>query len=47
MPKRLAELERLQRLTVGPELKMIELRKQIDHLRQYGPAEGGLSDDQH
>jgi hypothetical protein len=45
--ERLAELERFQRLTVGRELKMIELKKEIEYLREYGPADGGRSDDQH
>jgi PAS domain S-box-containing protein len=35
---RLAELERFQRLTVGRELKMIELKKEIEYLRKHGPA---------
>ncbi|HEX7538346.1 MAG TPA: PAS domain-containing protein [Dermatophilaceae bacterium] len=39
--ERLAELERFQRLTVGRELKMIELKKQIEYLRKHGPANGG------
>jgi hypothetical protein len=38
---RLAELERFQRLTVGRELKMIELKKENEYLRKFGPAEGG------
>ena len=37
---RLAELERFQRLTVGRELKMIELKKEIEYLRKFGPSEG-------
>jgi len=36
---RLAELERFQRLTVGRELKMIELKKEIEYLKKRGPAE--------
>ncbi len=32
--ERLAELERFQRLTVGRELKMIELKKEIDELKR-------------
>ncbi|MBI2571807.1 MAG: PAS domain S-box protein [Candidatus Schekmanbacteria bacterium] len=35
--ERLAELERFQRLTVGRELKMIELKKEIEELRKQGP----------
>jgi PAS domain S-box-containing protein len=38
---RLAELERFQRLTVGRELKMIELKKENEYLRKFGPTEGG------
>jgi len=33
--ERLEELERFQRLTVGRELKMIELKKEIDYLRKF------------
>jgi hypothetical protein len=32
--ERLAELERFQRLTVGRELKMIELKKENEYLRK-------------
>jgi len=38
---RLAELERFQRLTVGRELKMIELKKENEYLRKFNPADGG------
>jgi PAS domain S-box-containing protein len=34
--ERLAELERFQRLTVGRELKMIELKKELEDLRTRG-----------
>jgi PAS domain S-box-containing protein len=44
---RLAELERFQRLTVGRELKMIELKKEIEFLRKFGPADGGETGDEH
>jgi PAS domain S-box-containing protein len=37
---RMEELERFQRLTVGRELKMIELKKQIEYLRKSVPARG-------
>jgi len=36
--ERLAELERFQRLTVGRELKMIELKKELEYLRRSGAA---------
>ncbi len=42
---RLAELEQFQRLTVGRELKMIELKKEIETLKSYGPADGDESSD--
>jgi hypothetical protein len=44
---RLAELERFQRLTVGRELKMIELKKEIEYLRKFGPTDEESSDEQH
>jgi PAS domain S-box-containing protein len=37
--ERLGELERFQRLTVGRELKMIELKKEIEELRKVVPVE--------
>jgi PAS domain S-box-containing protein len=37
--ERLAELERFQRLTVGRELKMIELKKEIEELRKLAPPD--------
>jgi PAS domain S-box-containing protein len=43
--ERLAELEQFQRLTVGRELKMIELKKEIERLKSYAPAEGNKPDD--
>ena len=44
--ERLAELERFQRLTVGRELKMIELKKEIEYLRKSRTAKGGGPGDQ-
>jgi len=38
---RLAELERFQRLTVGRELKMIELKKEIEFLKKMVSPRGG------
>ena len=32
--ERLAELERFQKLTVGRELKMIELKKEVEELKR-------------
>jgi PAS domain S-box-containing protein len=37
---RLAELEQFHRLTIGREIKMIELKKEIEYLRQGVPDEG-------
>jgi len=42
---RLAELERFQRLTVGRELKMIELKKEVEHLRSLIPPDETESGD--
>jgi len=42
--ERLTELEEFQRLTVGRELKMMELKKEIEYLKKYGPAGGSDSD---
>ena len=44
---RLAELEQFHRLTVGRELKMIELKKENEYLMKFKPADGGESGDQH
>jgi PAS domain S-box-containing protein len=37
---RLADLERFHRLTVGRELKMIDLKKENGYLRKFGPTPG-------
>lgn len=44
---RLAELERFQRLAIGRELKMIELKREMEYLRQFAPAEGEESRDEY
>jgi len=44
---RLEELERFQRLTVGRELKMIELKKEIEYLRKFGAPNGGDAGEQY
>jgi PAS domain S-box-containing protein len=44
--ERLAELERFQKLTVGRELKMIELKKEVEELKRQlleRPVPGGIS----
>ena len=38
--ERLEEMEQFRRLAVGRELKMIELKKEIEHLRGLEPADG-------
>jgi PAS domain S-box-containing protein len=40
---RLAELEQFQRLTVGRELRMIELKKEIENLKNHGPGTQGTT----
>jgi hypothetical protein len=37
--ERLAELEAFQRLTVGRELRMIELKKEVEYLEKHGHPE--------
>jgi PAS domain S-box-containing protein len=43
---RLAELEQFQRLVVGRELKMIELKKEIEHLKSLLPPDKAEPRDQ-
>jgi PAS domain S-box-containing protein len=43
--ERLEELERFKELTLGRELKMIELKKEIEYLRQFGPDGAEEPDD--
>jgi PAS domain S-box-containing protein len=45
--ERLAELEQFQRLTVGGELKMVELKKEIEYLRKLGSTGVREPDDQY
>ena len=44
---RLADLERFQRVAVGRELKMVELKREMEYLIQFAPAEGGESRDEY
>ena len=44
--ERVAELELFQRATVGRELKMIDLKKEIEYLRRHLPANGDKPGDQ-
>jgi PAS domain S-box-containing protein len=44
---RLAELEQFHRLAVGRELKMIELKKEIEHLKSLLPPDEAEPSDQH
>jgi hypothetical protein len=43
---RLRELEQFNRLAVGRELRMIELKKEIEHLRERVAAVGAGPTDQ-
>jgi PAS domain S-box-containing protein len=43
---RLEELERFQRLTVGRELRMIQLKKEIEHLKRFSEVDGSHHIDQ-
>jgi hypothetical protein len=45
--ERLAQLEQFQRLTVGRELRMIELKKEIEYLTKYGPVIGRERGEEH
>jgi PAS domain S-box-containing protein len=44
---RLKELEQFQRLTVGRELKMIELKKEIEYLRKHSSTNGHTPEEDH
>jgi hypothetical protein len=44
IPLAFEELEQFQRLTVGRELKMIELKKEIEYLKKNGPTNGRKPD---
>jgi PAS domain S-box-containing protein len=44
--ERLAELEQFQRVTVGRELQMIELKKEIEYLRRLIPGDGAAPRDE-
>jgi PAS domain S-box-containing protein len=43
---RMEDLESFQRLTVGRELQMIELKKEIEYLRRFRPTTPGEPDEQ-
>jgi PAS domain S-box-containing protein len=44
--KRLAELEQFERVTVGRELKMIQLKREIEYLKKHGSRPGSDPADQ-